>query len=142
MVETIERLRTEKFGVIFVIWDGGIQLEERVDPQDVYFGYTIIPGGGCKNGETYEKTLKREVREEYGVVPTEFQQVGVIRTEEEWGVNFRHIFLVTAWEGELENVEDKNLHLRTSLKNAKELCIHPVSQTVLSFVEGYLSRQD
>ncbi|WKZ25329.1 MAG: NUDIX hydrolase [bacterium] len=142
MKENLEKLRIEKFSVIFVIWDGQIQLEERIEPKDKYFGYTIVPGGSCEKGETYVSALKREMNEEYGATPTKFEQIGVIRNEDKDTVNFRHIFLVTEWEGKLNNVEMRNKHLRTSLKMAKQLCKHPISQQVLTLVEDHLSRQD
>lgn len=133
----------EKFGVIFAIWDGeNIQLEKRDKPESAFFGFTLIPGGKVEPDETYEMALRREVREEYGVNVRKFQPIGVIRTiEDGCVVNFRHVYLVTGWEGELGNPEGTS-HFAAGLEEARKICKHPISQRILDFVEAKLPGQN
>jgi len=143
MVESSEI--TEKHGVVFILWDGEkIQLEKRLEEGTEFFGYTIIPGGAIETSETQEEALLREVCEEYGVVPSEYRKVGIVDTIEQNGtLNFRHVFLVTGWNGQLSNPEDKNEHIKTTLEEARKLCTHPISQRILDLVgvEIFSARQ-
>jgi 8-oxo-dGTP pyrophosphatase MutT (NUDIX family) len=93
-----ERKETvQKHAIIFVIFDGQkIQLEERIETGDKYFGYTLIPGGKLEPGETLEMALKREVGEEYGVNVLEAEELGAIHSVGKGGIQkFKHVFLVS-----------------------------------------------
>jgi len=136
-----ERKETcEKHGVVFILFDGNkLQLEERMKPQDQYFGYTFIPGGKIEDGEEICSALRREVMEEYGVTLKEGFGLGDIQGVEDGGVlNVRHIFLVTSWDGTLANPEGKNRHIEATFSEARELCKHPVSQKILDLFEAKL----
>ena len=134
----------EKHDVIFVIFDGQkIQLEERVKKEDVFYGYTTIPGGKMESGETLESALEREVDEEYGVKVLKSRKLGIIQSVERDGrLNFRHVYIVSEWGGNLSNPEGRNRHLEATIQEAKEICIHPISQRILDLVEEGLSTQD
>lgn len=133
-----------KHGVIFVIFDGkNIQLEKRIEKNKKYYGYVLIPGGGVEQGESPQSALIREVREEYEAMFIQAKELGAIETVEEDGqLNYRHVFLVDEWKGRLLNPEHKNIHLKATLEEARELCKHPVSQLVLDMVEKELSGQN
>lgn len=80
--------------------------------------------------------MMREVAEEYGVEVQSYEQIGVVTDIEDGGiVNFRHVFLVTSWIGELSNPENKNKHLEAGLDKARKICKHPVSQRILNLLE-------
>jgi len=134
----------EKFGVVFVLWDGkNIQLEKRTEMGDKFQGLTIVPGGAVEGQETYRWAVDREVQEEYGVKVVKAEDIGKIREAEENGVvNYRHVFLVIGWEGELSNPEGRNKHIEATFQEARKLCKHPISQQVLNLVEEELLSQD
>ena len=134
----------EKFGVVFVLWDGkNIQLEKRTEKGDKFQGLTIVPGGAVEGQETYRWAVDREVREEYGVKIIRAEDIGKIREVEENGVvNYRHVFLVTEWEGPLSNPENRNIHIEATLQDARIMCKHPITQQILDLVETNLLRQD
>jgi 8-oxo-dGTP pyrophosphatase MutT (NUDIX family) len=107
------------------------------------FGFTIVPGGSVKNGETQEEAMIREAGEEYGVIPTVYKKLGVVHNRSSVGsLDFRHVFLVTEWEGELSNRENRNEHLEASLEEARELCVHPILQKILDLIEKELTRKN
>lgn len=87
-----------------IIADGKVLAERRRLAKTVAPGAIAIPGGHVEAGEAPEDALRREVREELGVVPRDPRYVCTLlhRSEE-----FRrlHYFAVTAWEGTLANHE-------------------------------------
>lgn len=142
MVERKEA--AQKHAIIFVIFDGQkIQLEERIEASDKYFGYTLIPGGKLEPGDTLESGLKREIREEYGINVVKSEELGVIQSMSENGVNkFKHVFLVSKWEGNLSNPEKRNVHIEATFQEARKICKHPISQKILDLVESKLLGQN
>ena len=68
-----ERSEPTKRGVFFLVFEKDkVLLEKRIKPGKAYFGYTIIPGGGVEDGESYEEAMIREAGEELGIKPTKF----------------------------------------------------------------------
>ncbi len=136
--------KTEKHGVIFALFDGQkLQLEKRVEIGDPYYGYTIVPGGSLKSGETVEEALRREVREEYDVRALSYKKLGInFAVEPDGTLNLRHVYLVTKWKGKLSSPEGRNIHFETTFGKARVLCGHPVTQQILDLVERGLSAQD
>ena len=139
---TERREKTEKHGVVFALWDGNkIQLEKRNKPNGKFFGYILVPGGGVEQGETLEKALLREVREEYKVKALIYKKLGNYPSIEDDGIlNVRHLYLVTKWLGILSNPEDLNDHIEATLEEAFEICKHPLSQVFLKRIQKELSR--
>lgn len=133
---------TEKHGVIFILYNKNkIQLEKRTQPDSTFYGYVIIPGGGIESGESPDEALNREVGEEYGVKVLVGESLGIIKAVDSDGIpNIRHVFLVSKWEGNLSNPELKNEHLEANIKQARELCKHPIFQKILDLLESRLSR--
>lgn len=133
MAERKEMLR--KNGVVFALWDGeNLQLEVRKKPGN-FFGLTIIPGGKVEKGESFEDALFREVREEYGIEVLKYCALGNFVEIEDGGiVNTRKLFLVTRWDGELDNPENINGHIGVSIKEAFTYCKHPSAKTFLSAI--------
>ncbi|OGM10836.1 hypothetical protein A2Z22_03040 [Candidatus Woesebacteria bacterium RBG_16_34_12] len=142
--EIITKEIPEKHDVIFaIIRNGVIHLEERTEPGTTYFGYTIIPGGGVEEGEILDQALLREIREERGVIPTEYREIGIVDSVESNGrLNFRHIYLVTDYQGEITNAEGKNRQFWASLEEAEKLCEHPISKNILILVRDALSVEE
>ena len=78
--------------------DGQLLVEKRKLTKRVVPGAVSVPGGHLEAGEQPEEALRREAREELGIVPLEMAYVCTLlhRSQE-----FRklHYFAVTCWEG-------------------------------------------
>jgi len=77
-----------------VIRDRRILLGLRV-PRKTYGGCWDVPGGHLEAGETPEDALRRELREELGIVPTAWM---FHSTHEGGGVRL-HLYVVRRWRG-------------------------------------------
>lgn len=84
-----------------------ILLGKRSQHRKFYPNIWDVFGGHQNTGETHEETLRRELFEELGIVPTEFQFL--ISVDEpnpsKNGDGMYHFYLVTNWEGEPQNLQ-------------------------------------
>ncbi len=86
--------------------DNKILLGKRSVNRSFYPGVWDIIGGQGENNETPEQTLLRELKEEIGIIPTEFIPITVIH-ESRLYLNESYefyVFLVTSWTGEPRNL--------------------------------------
>ena len=140
MVETEKEVEGKvRMSVIFAIFDeqGDIYLEKRRKPGDKYFGFTTVPGGHVEPFENTSGALVREIDEEFGFKPKNgWTLLGSFDTKEDFGIERRFVFLV---KEKSENLKLEDNQLKTSLGEAWNLCKHPISQKILSMVDGYLN---
>lgn len=115
----------DKEGVYFIVYNNGqVLLEERLQPEKAYYGYTIIPGGRVEseNEENHLTAVKREVKEECGVIPT-----NIIKLDDFFTITLsKHFFhtsayLITEYDGGVRNVEGKSRHVWVDIDKASEL---------------------
>jgi 8-oxo-dGTP pyrophosphatase MutT (NUDIX family) len=120
-----ERLMPDKEGVFFLVYNNGqVLLEERLQPEKAYYGYTIIPGGKVETdkGEDHLVAVKREIEEECGVTAT-----NIFKLDDFLNItlsnNFYHTsaYLITEYDGEVRNVEGKSRHVWVDIDKASEL---------------------
>lgn len=79
------------------------KLTKKADP-----GAVALPGGHMKRGESCEEALRRESREELGIIPRDIAYVcSLLHRSPE--LHKIHYFAVHSWEGELENNEAEAL---------------------------------
>jgi 8-oxo-dGTP pyrophosphatase MutT (NUDIX family) len=120
--ERRERREPEKEGVIFLIYkDGKVLLEERINPDKAYFGYTLIPGGKFDKGKdrNYDDAVRREVREECGVVITEMHLLDSFMQTSITNHLYRiSSYLILGVDGEITNVEGNSKHIWVELNEA------------------------
>lgn len=95
-----------------LVKDNKILLGKRSGDLQFYPGVWDIIGGHCRNGETPEQALKRELAEEIGVTLISFSRVAVlydpdpIRAEYEY-----YVYVVTDWTGLPQNVGGEHSEL-------------------------------
>lgn len=92
--------------VVFAFVDDKLRVlvETRPDTDKVFPGMTVLPGGKIDRGEGVVDALLREVREELGVVPFEYEEMSFIppiyhRVDDP--AYLVHPFVVTKWEGQI-----------------------------------------
>lgn len=91
-----------------MIRDGHVLLGEKKDGAEIGAGTLNGPGGKCEDEDqgSLERCLIREIEEEFGVTPTEFSKVAVIRFFAAGVLDFEvHAYLVTAWQGEPQETD-------------------------------------
>ena len=88
---------------------GRLLLGKRSVRRRAYPGVWDVPGGHVEADETAEQALVRELREELGVTPTEWQEVAVLHLpamgNEDTHMLRLHLFVVTGWCGEPRNLQ-------------------------------------
>lgn len=106
-----------------LVKDNKILLGKRSADLEFYPDMWDIIGGHSKGSETPEQTLFRELKEEIGVTPTNFDLIAVLHDPEPsiHGDYEYNIFLVTEWTGSPRNL---------ALSEHKELCWVEISDTL------------
>lgn len=116
MADSPERREAKKpirEAVIFLLYkDGKVLLERRIKENSGFFGYVIIPGGGCEHGESLELTMLREIDEETGVRATKWEFLGSFEHMSLSGDHLlSHAYFVAEFDGEIENREPDKCNL-------------------------------
>ena len=83
-----------------------ILLGRRSPDRPFYPGVWDLIGGHCEGRESPLQTLLRELGEELGVHPTEYELIDILDEPnlEVHGAHEYHVFAVTAWDGEPRNL--------------------------------------
>ncbi|KZK76107.1 CTP pyrophosphohydrolase [Pseudovibrio sp. Ad13] len=73
-----------------------------------------FPGGHVEAGEKLEAALLRELKEETGIQAEAFAKITEFRTQADdpQDAIVFHLFTVTQWQGETENLGDEHTELR------------------------------
>jgi 8-oxo-dGTP pyrophosphatase MutT (NUDIX family) len=80
---------------------GEILLMRRSSDRAIHPGVWDVPGGHREGDETPARTLVRELAEEIGIVPREFEEIAVLpeTRPDEYGEAEYRLFVVRAWDG-------------------------------------------
>lgn len=88
---------------VILVKDDQVLLGERINSYaEGMFG---VPGGRVDEEESVEDCMKRELKEEVGVVPVEFRLVGVVKDWQETDFFVHFVFVCTKWQGEIQFCE-------------------------------------
>lgn len=125
-----------------LIKENKILLEKRSIKEFPEYLY-LIPGGAIKKIENLENALKREIKEELGIIPTDYQ----ILTEEDIpGLqnNILKPFIVTSWQGKIPKfvLDKKDPYPLEWMDIDKALNILPIEPTkrIIEVLKEYLYR--
>jgi 8-oxo-dGTP diphosphatase len=84
-----------------IVREGSVLLAKRSVRRTSYAGQWSFPGGHVEQNETLTEALTRELREEIGIIPTEFTHLGLIKDPNvpaSASINY-HMYRVTRWDG-------------------------------------------
>ncbi len=133
-----------KEAVMFLIYQNGkLLFERRNDPNQSYFGYTIIPGGKAEEGEGPEEAMKREIKEEKGVDVKRFILLDSFEDISPRHHHYlMHAYLVLDVEGEIQDIEDKKAkNVWVSLSEAWEHAKFVNNRYVLTLFEKLITEE-
>ena len=67
-------------------------------------------GGKFEEGESPEECLLREVKEETGLILTDYKYRGLVTfVSDEWGTEYMHLFTATGFVGEIKECDEGEL---------------------------------
>jgi 8-oxo-dGTP diphosphatase len=87
-----------------------VLLARRQRDRAYYPGVWDIIGGHCRDAETPERTLCRELPEELDIVPVRYREIGIFPepNPEKHGPGEHHVFVVTQWSGSPHNKSEEH----------------------------------
>jgi 8-oxo-dGTP diphosphatase len=88
-----------------------VLLAKRSDTRRVYAARWSFPGGHVEAGESYEQALSRELQEEIGIVPLEYQLAATLDDPASPATHY-HLYAVTRWRGEPAILDNEHSELR------------------------------
>lgn len=91
--------------------DGCVLLARRSAARKAYPGLWSFPGGHVEQGEDFEGALRRELREEVGIVPVECRELAPIADPHVAATTY-WMYAVTGWHGEPEILDQEHSELR------------------------------
>ena len=91
-------LKVCALGILFR--NGKILLGKRSKHRTSYPNVWDMIGGHCENDETLGQTLSRELQEEIGVTPIQFEHISTLFDAN--NDHTYHVFVVTDWTGKPE----------------------------------------
>jgi 8-oxo-dGTP diphosphatase len=92
----------ERFSAAILIKGEKILLGKRSRTREFYPNVWDFIGGHCEENESFVDAMLREIKEELGVVPTEFQPFLIVDKSPQFVMQ---IFTVKQWFGEIENLQ-------------------------------------
>ena len=114
-----------------------ILLGKRAKHRTSYPNVWDMIGGHCEKGETLTQTLIRELQEEIGVTPIQFEHISTLFDSN--NDHTYHVFVVTDWKGEPECLqpEEHSMIGWFGIKEALKLELAlPVYCELFSSLEG------
>jgi 8-oxo-dGTP pyrophosphatase MutT (NUDIX family) len=120
-----------RLAVVFMFYDNGkILIEHRPKSfEGVYIPSGAVEKKDMEHEDYLAAAMKREAKEELGVIPTEYQHLGTFKvkkpTETGSEMFWAHGFLVTSWEGQMpEHITEEGVKSRVEWIELKDYRKH------------------
>jgi len=118
-----------------LIDDGAVLVERRRADDDADPGLVLLPGGHVEVGESLDRALKREMREELGI---RVEKVAPIRVRYYTASNGErqriHYFRIKGWKGEIMSNEAESVYWESDISNLSDTIERKIVLKLLSQV--------
>jgi mutator protein MutT len=102
-------------GALLIRSDGNVLLGLRAPTKKTWPRHWDTIGGRVEEGESLDQALVREVQEEIGVTPVEFELIATVRERrpEDYGDALHHVYAVARWQGgDPANICDEHTEIK------------------------------
>jgi mutator protein MutT len=102
-------------GALLIRSDGNVLLGLRAPTKKTWPRHWDTIGGRVEEGESLDQALVREVQEEIGVTPVEFELIATVRERrpEDHGDALHHVYVVARWQGgDPANICDEHTEIK------------------------------
>jgi 8-oxo-dGTP diphosphatase len=125
-------------GVLIV--DRQVLVEKRRVDDEADPGRVMLPGGHVEKDESLEEALKREMKEELGIIVGKADPVRVRYYTASDGERQRiHYFHIRDWDGQIESNEAERVYWESNLDNLSDATERRI---VLTLLAPIISRPD
>ena len=104
-----------------LIGDGSVLVEKRRADDDADPGQVLLPGGHVERGESLDRALKREMREELGI---RVERVAPIRVRYYTASNGErqriHYFRIKGWKGRIKSNEAESVYWESDISHLSD----------------------
>lgn len=98
-------------------------LEKRRKDEDNYAGLWALPGGHKRKKETHKQALKREMREEIGIIVKETRYIGTFKDIDPTSKKLysHHAYICTQWHDHITHTKEQEKIKWIALRRYKQL---------------------
>ena len=101
--------------------DKSVLVEKRRSDDEADPGLVMIPGGHVETGESFEEALRREMKEELGILVSKITPVHTRYYTASNGERQKiHYFHVTSWSGRVQSNEAERVYWESSWNNLSD----------------------
>ncbi len=101
-----------------------------------YSGFWEFPGGKIEQGETILSALKRELKEELDITPTETAEAITLKHELHSFTLSLHVYYINDYIGEIKPNEQQQLQW-APIKNLRSIKLIPTNDEIIQLLEQH-----
>jgi len=116
-----------------LIGDGAVLVEKRRADDDADPGLVLLPGGHVEDGESLDRALKREMREELGIQVGKMTPIRVRYYTASNGERQRiHYFRIKGWKGKIRSNEAETVYWESDINHLSDAIERKIVLKLLS----------